>query len=74
MGLEKFLRWWCRHFHGTPYWPVKGVYRCRVCRRVYRVWSPVDPSREPRPFLETDVYEDRTPVLPNPELLDSLPK
>lgn len=31
--------WWCRHFHGAPYWPIFGEYRCRVCRRVYPAWT-----------------------------------
>jgi hypothetical protein len=34
---SKYLlaRWLCAHFHGEPYTPVCGFYRCRRCLRVF---------------------------------------
>lgn len=39
--LEHISRAWCRKFHGKPYTPMYGRYRCMVCLREYKVDWPV---------------------------------
>jgi hypothetical protein len=35
--IQKLAGWWCRHFHGGIYWPIRGRYRCSVCLRTWQV-------------------------------------
>ena len=33
-------KWWCRWFHGRPFWPIHGRYICPRCLRVHLVdWA-----------------------------------
>lgn len=44
---ERITEFICRHFHGEPYAPVCGVYRCRKCLRTY----PVPWNEKPLPVV-----------------------
>jgi hypothetical protein len=34
---ETIARRWCHVMHPDPMWPVKGMYKCPKCHRMYRV-------------------------------------
>ena len=50
---ETIARRWCYVMHPDPMWPVKGMYRCPKCHRMYPVpWeerpvSSVQPALQP---------------------------
>lgn len=53
--IELLFRSWCSAFHGKPYRPMFGSYRCKKCMRVYAVtWNdpPVLIAKKPRPAEE----------------------
>jgi len=35
--MERIAEFWCASMHGTPMWPARGRYECRVCHRTYPV-------------------------------------
>lgn len=51
--IQQIAGWWCRHFHGGIYWPIRGQYRCSVCLRTFNV--PWEEKSAPAPV--------RTPAL-----------
>ena len=43
--IKSLAGWWCRHFHGGIFWPIRGQYRCAVCLRTWQVpWEEKSPQ------------------------------
>jgi hypothetical protein len=53
--MKNLAGWWCRHFHGGIFWPIRGQYRCAVCLRTWQVqWeeqSAPPQARRPAPLV-----------------------
>jgi len=49
---------WCRLVHPEVTWPVNGHYRCKRCRREYRVpWEDLTNGRSAKPAKSSTSHQ-----------------
>jgi len=63
--LERIAQFWCANMHGSPMWPNRGHYQCRVCHREYpvRFETPGDGANAGRDALQLH-FHVKGPALP----------